>query len=231
VGVVAEDELEEGQSFRNAYEETKFQAEKLVQRAMRDLPAVVLRPSAVVGDSTTGEMDLQRVEDPYALRVLLATSPYAGLLELPRGGAGPLHVVPVDYVVAAALAITDDEKAAGRTFHLVDPSPLSARRVREEVARGAGRQRTPPTVVAKAARALFHVPLVQQIARPREMAHGHLDQLVFFNSQNALELLEPAGIRCPPLNSYLPKLVEYLAALHRERPEETEAEDPLDMRS
>src|SRR5262249_15931854 len=50
-GVIAEDEPDAGQSFRNAYEETKYQAERLVQRAGASLPITVYRPSSVVGDS------------------------------------------------------------------------------------------------------------------------------------------------------------------------------------
>ena len=46
VGVVAEDELDAGQSFRNAYEETKYQAEKLVQKAKGQLPITIIRPSS-----------------------------------------------------------------------------------------------------------------------------------------------------------------------------------------
>ncbi|HKB75434.1 MAG TPA: SDR family oxidoreductase, partial [Myxococcales bacterium] len=57
VGVVAEDELACGQAFRNAYEESKFEAELLVRRAMGQIPATVVRPSIVVGDTKTGEID------------------------------------------------------------------------------------------------------------------------------------------------------------------------------
>jgi len=41
-----------GQRFRNTYEQTKLEAESLV--ADSDLPAAILRPSIVVGDSVTG---------------------------------------------------------------------------------------------------------------------------------------------------------------------------------
>src|SRR5207302_7042452 len=65
VGVIAEDELSAGQSFRNTYEETKFEAELLVRRAMGQIPCTVLRPAFIVGDSTTGEID--RFEGPYTV--------------------------------------------------------------------------------------------------------------------------------------------------------------------
>ena len=66
--VILEEELAMGQRFHNAYEETKYQAELLVRRAQSELPATVLRPSIVVGDSRTGEID--RFDGPYALAIL-----------------------------------------------------------------------------------------------------------------------------------------------------------------
>src|SRR5207237_1312596 len=89
--------------FRNAYEETKFEAELLVRRAMSQIPAAVLRPSIVVGDSKTGEID--RFEGPYALAILLVTSPVQVPVPLPGDGVAPLNAVPIDYVVDAAAAI------------------------------------------------------------------------------------------------------------------------------
>lgn len=51
-GRVCESEGYVGQSFRNTYEQTKLEAETLVNQC--DAPAAILRPSIVVGDSVTG---------------------------------------------------------------------------------------------------------------------------------------------------------------------------------
>lgn len=51
-GRVRESEGYVGQSFRNTYEQTKLEAETLVNHC--DAPAAILRPSIVVGDSVTG---------------------------------------------------------------------------------------------------------------------------------------------------------------------------------
>ena len=52
VGRVLESEGHVGQSFRNTYEQTKLEAESLVNNC--DAPTAILRPSIVVGDSHTG---------------------------------------------------------------------------------------------------------------------------------------------------------------------------------
>ena len=43
-----------GQGFRNAYERSKFEAELLVRERSAQLPILVLRPSIVVGERSSG---------------------------------------------------------------------------------------------------------------------------------------------------------------------------------
>ena len=126
VGVILEDELAVGQRFHNPYEETKFQAELLVRRAQADLPATIYRPSIVVGDSRTGEID--RFEGPYALAIFLVASPLTVPLPLPGDAVAPLNVVPVDFVVDAALAIGEDPAGAGRRGAMGPPGGRCAPR-------------------------------------------------------------------------------------------------------
>src|SRR6201999_2261702 len=123
-GVVVEDDLQKGQRFRNVVEETKARAEKKMRAPMNRLPIAVVRPSIVVGDSQTGEID--RFDGPYLLILLIVTSPAEIALPLPSRGDAPLNLVPADYVARAARAIGLDSRAPGRTFHIVDPAPLTA---------------------------------------------------------------------------------------------------------
>src|SRR3954468_5725238 len=62
-GVVYEHELSLGQSFKNHYESTKFQAEVWVRQQMDRIPTTITRPAIVVGDSRTGET--QKFDGPY----------------------------------------------------------------------------------------------------------------------------------------------------------------------
>jgi nucleoside-diphosphate-sugar epimerase len=227
VGVIAEDELEFGQTFRNAYEETKFQAEKLLLKASRTLPVSIYRPSTVVGDSSTGEID--RFEGPYYLGILLVTSPLNIPLPLPGDGVAPLNVVPVDYLVQAVWKLANDPRAAGKTFHLVDPNPMSARRVYELIAQMANKRLPRITLSAKAADVMLRLPFLEKLSRPQRAAIGYVNHLAIFNCNNTLELLDGTGIRCPPLSSYLDKLVKYVRQVYQQRKDaKIEVEDPLD---
>jgi thioester reductase-like protein len=228
VGVIAEDELERGQSFRNVYEESKYQAERLVQKAGRTLPVTIYRPSSVVGDSRTGEID--RFDGPYYLGILLVMSPLVMPLPLPGNGVAPLNVVPVDFIVRAVWAISRDPRAVGRTFHLVDPNPMSARRVYELIAEKANKKLPKFTLSAKAADVVLRLPLVERLARPQRAAITYVNHLAIYNCHNTLELLDGTGVRCPPLSSYLDKLVDFVREFYRRKREElSQIEDPLDQ--
>ncbi len=229
VGVILEDELAMGQRFHNQYEETKFQAEVLVRRAQAEIPATIMRPSIVVGDSRTGEID--RFEGPYALAILLVASPLAVPLPLPGDAVAPLNVVPVDFAVDAAISIAANPAGAGRTVHLVDPSPLSARRVYEMIASHAGKRLPPVSFPTRLVQTLLELPVLERLTRVHRPAIEYVNHLAIYNCRNLLELLDGTGIRCPPIASYLDRLIEFVQATfarRREQEIEPEADDPLD---
>ena len=213
VGVVAEDELACGQAFRNAYEESKFEAELLVRRAMGQIPATVLRPSIVVGDTKTGEID--RFEGPYALAILLVTSPLQVPVPLPGDGVAPLNAVPIDYVVDASAAIHKDARGVGRTFHIVDPNPSSSRRVYELIAQRSGKKLPRVSLGYKLTDALLKLPGLERLTREQRAAIAYVNHLSFYSSRHTLEVLDGTGIRCPPIESYLDNLIEYVRAARR----------------
>ncbi|GAB4524703.1 MAG: SDR family oxidoreductase [Haliangiales bacterium] len=209
-GVVLEEELDEGQSFRNIYEEIQCAAEKRIRAAMARLPITVLRPSVIVGDSQTGEID--RFDGPYYLMSLIMRNATQVNLPLPGRGTAPLHLVPIDYVIAAAEALSHDGRAAGGTFHLVDPNPLSARRVYELVAEHAHTAQPRGSIPTGLARTLMRAPGIERLARAPRAFMDAFDHQVFYNSRRAHERLAPAGVFCPPFDSYVGPLLRYLEA-------------------
>ena len=112
-----------GQQLPSPYHASKFEAERIV-REESTVPWRVYRPSVVVGDSRTGEMD--KVDGPYYLMKALA-----GLGDLPGARRVPMvapdlgatNLVPVDHVADAMDALVHAEGLDGRAFHLVHPRP------------------------------------------------------------------------------------------------------------
>lgn len=207
-GVILEEELWEGQAFRNAYERTKFEAEQIVRSRMKDLPISVMRPSVIVGDSRTGEID--RLDGPYFLIRTLVHMPLDVPLPLLEGGVHPLNMVPVDYVVTAAEALARDPRAVGLTFHLTDPNPLSARKVFDLVADLAGRPRPRGSLPAAWLRLAMKLPGIEHLLRPQRHFIEYFSRLVIYNCMNTLTCLAGTGIVCPPFPTYAPALVRFI---------------------
>jgi dephospho-CoA kinase len=228
-GTVYEEDLEAGQKFHNGYERTKFEAEKLVRNAMRGLPVTILRPSTIVGDSKTGEID--RLDGPYYLMVLIATN--ASGLRLPILGRGdsPLHVVPIDYVIDAAWQVAQTPGAAGKTFQLVDPQPLSARAVFDGVAEHAKTEKPRGHIPRPIARAVLKTPGLARLGRGPLTFLDLIDHTVHYDQTNTAQALAGTMIRCPSLSDYLPVLVRHVLDVSRApaTPEQLdEVADPLD---
>lgn len=228
VGVIAEDELEEGQSFRNAYEESKYEGERLMQRAQKRLPITILRPATVVGDSKTGQID--RFEGPYYLAMLLVLSPLVLPLPLPGNGVAPLNVVPVDFVIRATWELTRNPEAKGKTVHLVDPNPMSARRVYELIAARSNKKLPRFSLPAKVTDLFMRLPGLESRVRPQRAAISYVNHLALYNCRTALELLEGTDVRCPSLESYLDTLIDYAVDTWRAKKvaDEEDVDDPLD---
>ncbi|MCC6746279.1 MAG: SDR family oxidoreductase [Deltaproteobacteria bacterium] len=226
-GVIMEDELDVGQRFRNAYEHSKYAAEKIVRAMSRRVPSTIVRPGIIVGDSTTGEID--RFDGPYHLVAVLTNSPFDLQLPLPGKGEGPFHLVPVDFVIEAANTIARLESTVSKTFHLVDPCPLSGRSVYQLVADRAHRKVPKGVIPPGLARALLKVPWVGQLkGSPRTIMEG-FNQHVSYNCRNTLEALRGTDVWCPAFERYVDNLVRFVrSAQSSRRRQDDEIADALD---
>jgi thioester reductase-like protein len=222
VGTFHEEDLDRGQSFRNAVEETRGIAEKLVRAAMRKSPIVVLRPSVIIGDSVTGEVD--RFDGPYLLMVLILTSPPEMALPLPTRDE-PLHLVPVDFVVRAARLLGRDPRAIGRTIHLVDDEPLSGRQVFDLVARVGGRPAPRGNIPNNVTKALLRTPGVGRVSQSHLGLVEMLESRVRFEGRARRELLGDSCV-CPRFDTYAERIVAYVQERVRERHRVTAEEPP-----
>jgi thioester reductase-like protein len=227
-GTVYEEDLDAGQKFHNGYERTKYEAERLVRTAMRSLPISIIRPGVIVGDSKTGEID--RLDGPYYLMVLIATN--ASGLRLPILGRGeaPLHLVPIDYVIDAAWHAARSDGAAGKTFHIVDPDPMTARAVFDAVAEHANTEKPRGHIPRPLARAVLRTPGLARLGRGPLAFMDLLDHAVHYDSTNTAQALAGTTVRCPSLADYLPVLVQHVLDVARapDRLDVDEVADPLD---
>lgn len=203
-GTVHEDDLPEGVSYRSIVEETRAKAERIARRAAETLPIAIVRPSMIVGDSVTGEVD--RLNLPYLFVLLLLAAPAD--LALPIGARGdvPLHIVPIDFVTRAACAIGRDPRAPGRTFHLVDPHPMPVRRFVEMI-HAIRARRASWIELSTLARSMLRAPGIESYLRNPKTLIDLILTNVRFEPRNADMVLAPLGITCPKVESYAEKIV------------------------
>jgi len=213
-GIVTEDELEAGQRFFNTYEQSKCESERIVREHFTRIPAVVFRPSIIIGDSRTGATSSFNVIY-IPLRLL-----QKGLLTFIPGTPGTkLDLVPIDWVDDVIVHIMALEEANGKVCH---------------VTAGPGRA-APLGEVVNGATAYFdrHTPLGEprrmefvtreEFERRRTLTHGReealLDQLDtllpyvsidrLFDSKNTDGLLRGSGITFPAFSGYAEKIFAY----------------------
>ena len=221
VGIVLEEELNAGQSFRTPVEETLALAERMARRAMSQMPITVIRPTQIVGDSTTGEEE--RFDEFYLLILLMLSSPQEFSLLLPTRRDLPLLVVPIDYVVKAAHYLAAHPAAVGGTFHLVDANPLTIRELYELVAERGAKAESSQLAPGGLARALVSAAgLNLRTSSPRAILDLVAKQ-VRYGTHNADQLLQLSGIDCPRLESYIDHVVRYV----RSRVGDSRSNSPL----
>ena len=214
-GCFSEDDLDVGQSFRNSYEQSKFEAELLLTRWRERLPLTVMRPSIVVGERATGWTTSFNVLY-WPLRAF-ARGAYAAL---PARRGAPVDVVPIDYVADAIFALSQAPEAEGATFHLTAGEQASNVGELVELA-SSFFSRAPPRLIEPALyRRALH-PLLVRCARDErhrsalrrsEMFFPYFAMQVAYDDRRSRVALRGAGIQPTPLRTYFDRLVEFALA-------------------
>jgi thioester reductase-like protein len=212
-GTFTEEALAEGQTFRNHYESTKYEAEVLVRKAMADgLPSTVYRPGIVVGDSRTGET--QKFDGPYFFASYLQRLPLVALVpRLADPDVVKFSVVPRDFVIAAMDALSGLDRSVGRVYALTDPNPPTVRQLVDTFAGHLGKRvvwvRLPlgPTrwVVGS-------VPGIERLSGLPAEALDYAASPTTYSTVNTVADLAGTGVDCPPFESYAGTLLDFMRA-------------------
>jgi thioester reductase-like protein len=211
-GVFAETDLDEGQIFRNHYEETKFEAEVLVRKAMADgLPATIYRPGIVVGDSATGAT--QKYDGPYFVATFLRRQPPVAVV--PRV-ASPDEVrfclVPRDFVVDAMDTLSASELSIGKTYALTDPEPPTIREVVDTFAHELHRRIVwVPLPLGVTHAAVDKVPGMERLLGLPAEAIDYLASPTLYDTTQTTTDLAGTGVTCPPFRTYAARLLRFMA--------------------
>lgn len=206
-GKIYETELQMNQTFKNYYEETKYEAEILVEELKNSLPITIIRPGVVKGHSKTGETN--KFDGPYFIFNFfdrlrkLPVLPYLGT------GDAEGNFVPQDYIIDATLYLSHSEKGNGKTYHLTDPSPFTVKEqykmIMEELI-GKSPKGTIPLNLAKSSLSLAFIRKWLGVEKEA------LDYFTCYSSYDASLAqadLEGSGINCPSFKDALPAMVDF----------------------
>ncbi|MGO9971264.1 MAG: SDR family oxidoreductase [Solirubrobacteraceae bacterium] len=222
-GLFREDMFDEGQKLDHPYYRTKFEAERIV-RTQASMPWRVYRPSIVVGNSRTGEMD--KIDGPYYFfkLVKMARHYLPGWFPLVGPELGYTNIVPVDFVAESMDQIAHLDGLDGQAFHLTNPKSQRSGELINIIARAAHAPQLSMRIDMRLLRALpkgtlsmlMALPAARNVRRsvladfgiPEEVI-GHIGLTAQFDTRDTERALAGSGIAVPELASYADKLWDY----------------------
>jgi long-chain acyl-CoA synthetase len=220
-GLVREDELDCGQGFYNTYEQSKYESELMLRKAMDKLPIIIYRPSIVAGDSLTG-----RTPHFYVIYEPMKWVYLGHLTFLPCRPEVKLDIVPIDYVCNAIMTIGNNTSSIGKTFHLTAGTEKSISL--EEMVDGCLEQfnkynsevnkpliNRPEIVTPEIIKKMQGDNRRQSeifFQRAWQQMQRHMPYVVAdktFDDTATRKALEQTDIQCPAFRDYLPTVVRY----------------------
>jgi len=222
-GLFREDMFDEGQKLPSPYHRTKYESERVV-REQATVPWRVYRPSLVIGDSRTGEMD--KIDGPYYFFKLIQKTRNALPQWFPLVGPelGWTNIVPVDFVARATDHIAHEPDLDGQAFHLMAPKSQRSGEVLNTFAKAAHAPHLAMRVDKRLTDALpkgvvslmMNLPALKNVRReiladlglPEEVL-GHVGFTAQFDTRDTERALRGSGIEVPPLEGYADKIWDY----------------------
>ncbi len=205
-GTILETELIDINGFKNFYESTKFKAEVIVRRAWDEIPTTIIRPGVVTGDSHTGETD--KFDGPYFVMRFIDKFSKIPIPNLGKGEA-LFNVVPVNFVVDATCHLAHFKNAEHETYHLVDPSPHSARDAFALICQAQMGFTPRYTIPLKLVESALSIPAFRRWVGVEKETLEYFNIGPTYDSSQAQKDLAALGLACPDFASYVQKAVDY----------------------
>ncbi|HEX6593841.1 MAG TPA: SDR family oxidoreductase [Bacillota bacterium] len=206
-GRIYEHELNEGQTFKNHYEKTKYVAEILVQKIMLDIPTTIIRPGIVIGHSKTGETSkfdgLYFMLNCFDRLRFLPFFPYFG------DGNAEGNFVPIDYVLKATSYLSTHRIGEGKTYHVTNPLPHSMHDMQKMLSEIYLHKRPKGKISVSLVRSLLTIPLIRKWLHVERQAIDYLTIQSSYDCTQTIRDLNGTTISCPPFNQIVEAIVQF----------------------
>lgn len=187
-----EEQLNVSQNFNNTYEQSKFEAEKVVREyRKKGLRVDIYRPSIIIDSIRAGTRVNSGVSQFLAIFALEI------LEKIPISNDAVINIVPVDAASKAIhLISTTKKRPPNQTYHIVNPRPIKATTLLN-TASILFKFKKPKCIPP----AEFHMNDFSSVQQ-RIMASSmpYLNQELSFDMRNAYSILKRRNFRISPIN-------------------------------
>ena len=205
-GKLLETELIRPKSFKNFYEETKFEAELLVDNLKSQVPVTIIRPGIVRGSSKTGETI--KFDGPYFFLNMIDKLKSLPFIPYIGKSTSTINVVPVDYIIDACSYLCTHPQAIGKTLHLTDPHPHPVQEVYRMMVKVMTDKYPKGRFPLGIAKLGLQIPVIRKMLSVEYETMEYMTWNASFDCSQAQELLQ-GNIQCPDFIQTLPTMVKF----------------------
>lgn len=206
-GTLYETELLKPASFKNHYEETKYEAEVLVEDLKKEVPVTIIRPGIVKGHSHTGETI--KFDGPYFIMNFLERLKFLPLIPRLGRGEGFINLVPIDYIIQATTFLSFIDKGAGKTYHLTDPHPYRASEIYEIIMKELIHKQPKGTIPLTLGKWFLSVKPMRKFLGVEKEALDYFTWMGHFDCTQAVNDLKESGITCPDFKDGIKSMASF----------------------
>ncbi len=201
-GTFYETDLDVGQKFNNTYEQSKFEAELLVQKyRKRGLDITIFRPSILTGDYARG-----RTSNFKMLYKPLHFFSEELFDAVPGERAAQENLVPVDSAAKAIYLIANENRSTNKTYHISNITTVELGHFIDMASSFFGFKK--PELIPLKYFDIDSLTYVQRRLIEPYIPYFHYG--THFDSKNANIILSRKKFRCPAIDdSFLIKLFEF----------------------
>lgn len=206
-GTLYENELIRPERFKNYYEETKYEAELLVEDLKKEIPITIIRPGIVKGHTQTGETI--KFDGPYFILHFFNRLRFLPIIPYLGTSNAVINLVPIDYILKATTYLCFHSNGEGKTYHLTDPKPYAVTKIYELLMKELLQKTPKGTLPLSMAKFFLQFKPVQKILKVEREALDYFEWHGKFDCSNAQKDLYGSGINCPDFTEGLKAMVSF----------------------
>ncbi|WP_449442347.1 SDR family oxidoreductase [Ureibacillus acetophenoni] len=206
-GIILENDLMRPEGFKNYYEETKFEAELLVEDIKKMVPTTIIRPGIVRGNSLTGET--QKFDGPYFFLNMIDKLKFLPAIPYVGRSTALINVVPIDFIIEASAFISQEDEAIGKTLHLTDPHPHPVLEVYRMMVKLMTSKFPKGRLPLSLTRQCLKIKAIRKLLGVEFETLDYLTWNAYFDCSEAKKILAKGKIKCPDFIKSMPSMVNY----------------------